>query len=309
METLSTHFYYIRKYINILNEEKTTSRFQKFFQILLGIMHIAYWLPINWFLYIKLKIYKRLNKINQPIIHLYALCWNEEKILPFVLDYYSQFVDKIFIYDNYSTDSSNAILNQNERVKVINFKSDHSINDFIYIDIKNSCWKQSRGKADYVIVCDTDELLYHPDMKTFLENSMNQKLSFFKPIGYNMYSEEFPIYNSSQLITDQIKTGVYDSNYCKSIMFDPHRIVEINYTVGAHFCYPWGIVRQDNNTDLLLLHYKNLSVDYVLNRIKTYRSRISEINIEKKYGAHYLNEDEKITAEIKLGITESKRII
>lgn len=309
METLSTHFYYIRKYINILNEENTKSRFQKFFQILLGIMHIAYWLPINWFLYIKFKIYKRLNKINQPIIHLYALCWNEEKILPFVLDYYSQFVDKIFIYDNYSTDSSNAILNQNERVKVIKFKSDHSFNDLIHIDIKNSCWKQSRGKADYVIVCDTDELLYHPDMNTFLLNSLNKKLSFFKPIGYNMYSEEFPVYTSSQLITNQIKTGVYDSSFCKSIIFDPHRIVEINYTAGAHFCYPWGIVRQENNAGLLLLHYKNLGVDYVLNRVKTYRNRMSEQNIQKQYGTEYMKEDERIASEIILKIKESKPII
>lgn len=43
------------------------------------------------------------------IIHAHILAWNEEKILPFTLDYYSSFCEKIFIHDNMSTDSSDDI--------------------------------------------------------------------------------------------------------------------------------------------------------------------------------------------------------
>ena len=35
-------------------------------------------------------------------IHSHILAWNEEKILPYTLDYYSTFCEKIFIYDNMS---------------------------------------------------------------------------------------------------------------------------------------------------------------------------------------------------------------
>ena len=43
------------------------------------------------------------------IIHAHILAFNEEKILPFILDYYSKICDKIYIYDNISTDSSDDI--------------------------------------------------------------------------------------------------------------------------------------------------------------------------------------------------------
>ena len=42
-------------------------------------------------------------------IHAHILAFNEEKILPFTLDYYSLICEKIFIYDNMSTDSSDNI--------------------------------------------------------------------------------------------------------------------------------------------------------------------------------------------------------
>jgi hypothetical protein len=256
-----------------------------------------------------LKVYKFKHKISRPIIHYYAVCWNEEKILPFMLDYYDQFVDAFYIYDNYSTDNSNKILSKRSNVEVIQFQTENTFNDIIHTDIKNNCWKQSRGKADFVIVCDVDEFLYHPQINDFLKRSIKERMSFFIPTGYNMYSNYFPEYQSEKLIVDSIKNGVFDKDFCKSILFDPHRIVEINYTAGAHFCYPWGIVRTKEDNALFLLHYKNLGVEYVLNRCNMYRNRLSQVNIEKNYGAQYLQEDEKIAKEIEFKIQNSKRII
>jgi hypothetical protein len=124
-----------------------------------------------------------------------------------------------------------------------------------------------------------------------------------------MYSNYFPEYQSEKLIVDSIKNGVFDKDSCKSILFDPHRIVEINFTDGAHFCYPWGIVRTKEDNELFLLHYKNLGVEYVLNRCNMYRNRLSQINIEKNYGAQYLQEDEQITKEIYENLNKADKII
>jgi len=67
------------------------------------------------------------------IIHAHILAFNEEKILPFTLDYYSSFCKKIFIYDNMSTDSSDDIYEQYPNVIVKKWNSNNEINELNYI--------------------------------------------------------------------------------------------------------------------------------------------------------------------------------
>ena len=126
-----------------------------------------------------------------------------------------------------------------------------------------------------------------------------------------MYSEVFPTFDieNIELITDKIKHGVYNIMYSKPILFDPHKIVEINYLPGAHQAIPMGIIKTYNSTDLKLLHYKNLSIEYVLNRVKQYRNRLSDTNIEKGYGIEYLNEDDKIMTDFNNNLIKCKRVI
>ena len=62
-------------------------------------------------------------------IHAHILSWNEEKILPFTLDYYSLICEKIFIYDNMSTDSSDEIYKKYPKVEVIKWDSGNEINE------------------------------------------------------------------------------------------------------------------------------------------------------------------------------------
>ena len=126
MKNNTSQFYFIRKYINILYKR---NKLIKLFHIILSILHILLQLPINALFLIKLKFYRYTNKIDKPIIHYYAVCWNEEKILPFMLDYYDQFVDQFYIYDNYSTDNTKKILSERSKVEVIEFGTNNSFND------------------------------------------------------------------------------------------------------------------------------------------------------------------------------------
>jgi hypothetical protein len=258
---------------------------------------------------LKLKVYKHKHGISRPIIHLHTLCWNEEKIIPFFLQHYNEFVDNYYIYDNYSDDATDTLLAAQPNITVRKYDTEGTLNDLAYIQIKNNCWKKSRGKADYVIVCDVDEFLYHPQLTDLLKKSLRERITFFTPTGYNMFSDHFPEYEPNKSIVDIVKNGVLDKDFSKSILFDPHRIVEINYTAGAHFCYPWGIVKTKEDNKLFLLHYKNLGVAYVLKRSNMYKNRLSQINIEKKFGVQYLKEDEEIAKEIESNLQHSKRVI
>lgn len=270
--------------------------------ILLGLM-------FNLILRIKLSFFKWFKKIKHPIIHYYAICWNEEKMLPFVFDYYDHIVDKFVIYDNYSTDNTLELISKNKKANFIQYSSDGKINDEIYLDIKNNVWKQSRGKADYVIVCDMDEFLYHTDIKHFILDVHSTGYTFFKPKGFEMYSEIFPTYNQGIKLPEIIKTGYFSDKYSKPMLFDPHRIVEINYLPGAHQAFPLGIVKRYEYDNLKLLHYKNLGKEYLLNRISQYRNRLSDVNKQKGYGAEYELEDKKLVEDFNNGFRKSTKVI
>ena len=265
-------------------------------------MHIITRLLINKILLLRLTIYKWLHGIHRPVIHYYAVCWNEEKMLPFMFQYYERFVNHFTIYDNYSDDNSETIIQSHPNTEIKKFSMGGEINDYIYQDIKNNCWKQSRGKADYVIVCDIDEFLYNPDLQKLLGN----KISLPVTEGYNMYSETFPA--DGKDITFQIRKGIADSAYNKCLIFDPHRIVEINYLPGAHQAKPVGIVTRGEEK-AKVLHYKNLGLDYILERYHILAKRLSEKNKEQNLGTHYLYSDEKISADFYRGLSESQTII
>lgn len=262
----------------------------------------------NVVLHFKLKIYKWLHGIHPPIVHYYALCWNEEKILPFVLDYYGRFADRITIYDNCSTDRSREIISSYQNTQIIEFGKDE-FDDTIHNDIKNNCWKQSRGKADFVVVCDMDEFIYSPDIKASLEQLISQGVTVVQPEGYDMYSKDYPTYSKGILITDIVKRGIRSQWFDKCILFDPHAVVEIYYKPGAHECHPVGRINRSSTTGFKLLHYKNIGLEQTIQRIHTYAQRLSKENIEKDLGTHYLEDEQKQIEEFNKNLQKATEII
>ena len=219
-------------------------------------------------------------------IHAHILSWNEEKILPFTLDYYSNICEKIFIYDNMSTDSSDEIYKRYSKVEVIKWDSDDSFNDLHNVNIKNNEYKKrSRNQnVDWVIICDCDEILYHPNLISKLTEYKEQGIDCPKVEGHDMFSESFPIYDG-KLITEKIKYGseVYEP-MSKQIIINPN--VDIEYGFGAHN-YKCLECKTNDDAELKLLHYKFIDFKYVLNRYRTSNKRLSEFNKTNGFGSHY----------------------
>lgn len=223
------------------------------------------------------------------VLEIYAICYNEEKMIPYFMRHYSQFANMVTIFDNMSTDKSRSlIMNHDTRINImlIPYDSNNQIRDDIYLDIKNSCYKNS--KADWVIVCDIDEFVYHPDILNILENT---KATIIRPEGFEMFSEIFP--TTDKMIYDEIKTGIPYPNSSKMCLFKPQE-VEINFTPGCHLANPTGNVVIDDKSGIKLLHYKHLSRKYVIERYTQYVSRLSDINKSKKWGVHYLQTEKEI---------------
>jgi hypothetical protein len=238
------------------------------------------------------------------IIHYYSICWNEEKILPFVLDYYSSICEKMVIMDNESDDDSTAIIRSYKNTEVRTYSTNGEIRDDIYLEIKNNIWKESRGKADWVIVCDVDEILYHPNLIAKLDELKEKGINIIKPHGFDMYAKDYP---KNSLL--EIKTGIKDNRLLgKCIIFNPNSVEEINYKTGCHKCYPTGNLKFYKEDDIKLLHYKCLNLDFLLGRFELLKNRLSHYNIENKFGKHYLAEEKLIKKKYFKNLSNSEDV-
>ncbi len=218
-------------------------------------------------------------------IELFAICWNEIDIIPFFVDHYS-FCNKITVFDNHSTDGSDILLNK-LGCKVIKYGSSQ-LDDREYLRIKNTAWKES--SADYVIVCDMDELLYHPEIKSYLEESLREGVNIFETQGIDMFSNQMPILGKPIQL---INTGILSPAYSKRVIFSPK--IDINYEYGCHKSNPHGNLKWDKSRSLKVHHYRSIGgAMRLLKRHKAYQKRMCEYNRKKGLGSHYLRSDIQI---------------
>ena len=253
------------------------------------------------------------------IIYTYIFCWNEEKILPFTLDHYEKFSDRIFLLDNYSTDRSVEIARTYEKVTVIPFscQDENTYDEFESAKLRSTIYRDetygfnATNKADWAILVDADELVYHPHIEKVLKGYIKQGVGVPRLAGYDMYSKEFPKYKKGELITNKVKEGVESLAECKPVIISPDR-VEVKFSVGAHFhSSATGHVLPSMYPDIKLLHYKNLGSEYVINRYKDLAPRSSCTNKVNQFGEHwYSTRSHKGMQEgFDLGLKESKKII
>ncbi len=201
-------------------------------------------------------------------IDIYTTCYNEEIILPYFLRHYKQFARNITVYDNMSTDNSAKILSETTDVEVIKFDTKNRFEEQVLIDIRNTCWKNS--DADWVIICDTDELIYHPDILNVLKNT---NANHIITEGYEMMSENLPTTNGQ--IYEELKCGYFKPDYSKPCLFKPSQIKDINFAPGSHTAKPEGNVISINDSGIKLLHYKYLNRDVLIKKYAHYAIRQS----------------------------------
>lgn len=231
--------------------------------------------------------------MKQLIIHVYALCWNEEKMLPFFFKHYDNIADQYFVFDNDSTDNSLSILSSNPKVCIDKFEiKDNSLVKSAQNQY-NHFWKQSRGKADWVIICNVDEHLYHPDLRTYLQECTSKGITLIVPTGYEMVSDTFP--DNNKPLHETIKDGARSLNFDKPQIFNPNAIQEINFGPGRHIASPVGNVIKPTKNKVLLLHYKYLGFKYLNSRYSELQQGLRIGDILRRWGIQYLwNEKKKL---------------
>jgi len=172
-------------------------------------------------------------------VHLYALCWNDADMLPFFFRHYDPLVSQYFIFDDHSSDGSLDLMRAHPNVEVEPFvRSDPDSFTLSELSISNECWKRSRGSADWVLVIDIDEHLFHPDLSKLLMRYKALGITIVPALGYQMISDEFP--RSDALLCEAHTCGAPWDIYSKLTLFDPSAITEIDYGEGRHHASPDG---------------------------------------------------------------------
>jgi len=208
-------------------------------------------------------------------IEVYAVCHNEEVLLPYFIRHYSQFAE-ITIFDNQSTDKSLDIIESNN-IKLHSFDTQDLFREDILIDIRNNCWKDSG--ADWVIVTDVDEFVYHKNIIGLLQQT---SATVVFPRMFNMFSFVMP--TTQGQIYEEINMGVEFMG--KMCLFSPKHITSMNFEAGNHIAHPEGNYILDVQSGIINMHFKNLCPEYVINRNAYLFSRQSEENKSNGWNWH-----------------------
>lgn len=206
-------------------------------------------------------------------------------MIPWFLQHYLPIVDKIFVHDNYSTDNSIELLSGDERISVEEFDV---AGDSLIAGLRRkveTMWHRSRGEADWVFIVEMDEHLYHRDMRRFLTDCNAAGLTAVRVAGYQMVADDFPPVREP--LTSTVVRGFGDEDFDKFCIFSPDAITATNFNEGRHRASPLGYVRWTQKTEVKLLHYKALGLDYLTHRSWQLRDRLRPGDKSRGWGNHY----------------------
>lgn len=232
-------------------------------------------------------------------VWIFTISYNESVMIGYFLRHYSTFADKIIVFDEQSTDGTRDIIKSFPKAELRPWPH-KGLDDNRFLEAVNNWYKEARGKADWVMWPDVDELLWHPDPLKSLEHDMRVVQSnIVQAEGFGMISESGPPKHDGQ-IYEVCNKGIRQDNYDKYIIWRPE--IDIKHQHGRH-TYLAGDGRVEHpivsgpRSDLpwfrsycpatqsgwKLLHYHYFGTAYTQQR----NQRNYERAVDKKYAWNY----------------------
>jgi hypothetical protein len=221
-------------------------------------------------------------------IDLYTRCWNDLHMLGFFFRHYDRYVQRYVIFDDGSTDGSCEFLQTHPKVELRTMPppSDPLSRIASGVAVLESCWQESRGSADWVIVTDIDEHIFHPhDLANYLSACKARGITIIPSLGYEMMAEEFP--QGDLLLCRSVTTGARWDGMDKMNIFSPNDVAATNFAPGRHLSEPTGTIVAPASDESLLLHYRHLGFERTFARHALARSRQRPKDLESGWGFQY----------------------
>jgi hypothetical protein len=226
-------------------------------------------------------------------IDIYSICWNEADMLGFFFKQYDPIASRYIFFDDGSSDGSLDILKAHPKVEIRPFP--RLVEDSYVLSaqlLHDSIWKESRGKADWVILTAVDEHLVHPDLPDYLARCQNAGVTAIPALGYQMISDDFP--GPDGVLSEAITHGAPFAKMSKLNIFQPDAISETLYSVGRHTAKPVGRVVTPLVDEVLNLHFKYLDFDRLRDRHKLLASGLGARDVKKGWGHRYWFDEQRL---------------
>lgn len=219
-------------------------------------------------------------------VWLFALSLNEMRMLAFFFRHYDPWVDRYIIYDDGSTDETLNALAARPNVEVRRFER---VQPDSFVESsriwQNNVWKESRGRAAWVVLTAIDEHIYHSAMPAYLARCRKAGVTAIPALGFHMISEGVP--DSNGTLSESCRTGMPSWEMNKLSLFDPAALTETNFYAGRHFAEPAGRVIYPESDEVLNLHYKFIDKPYLKARHRVLRQGLRDGDIAKGLGGQY----------------------
>ena len=225
-----------------------------------------------------------------------TLTYNESKMIPYIMPYYERLgFDKLYIYDNESTDDTVELLKQYPFVEIRTFKTNGK-NNRIQSELKTNFAKQHQNQNDaWLYISDFDEVIYYNgDFKKYLEQKDSQGYTYLNQTMIEPISDKFPnnlIHENCEIchIWKDISGGA------KMTLFKSNKIKDVIYGPGAHTVQisSKSVLKSLNYQEIKSFHIKYIDYDYCLERTKFAQKRRSQEDIKRKFGTQYKVENFK----------------
>ncbi|MCB1864762.1 MAG: glycosyltransferase family 2 protein [Chromatiales bacterium] len=220
------------------------------------------------------------------MVHLYALSWNDGRMVDYFLRHYEPFVDRFFIYDDGSTDGTRDTFAARDDVELrpqLRRYPESWVKSALHF--YNECWMESRGVADWVFIVNLDEHLYHPRMRDYLSECRAAGVTAIPSLGFQMVSAGFP--DTDVPLYRELTMGAPWSQMSKMQIFNPNAVIATNFGPGRHRARFEGDICIPQRNEVLNLHYKYLGLDRLHDRHGALRARLGPLDIQNRWGHRY----------------------
>ncbi len=226
--------------------------------------------------------------MKRPVVHLYTVCWDEADMLGFFFRHYDPWVDRYVVYDDGSTDGSREILRAHPKVDLRDFARVHSESFVLsHKAMQDHAWKESRGRAHWIVVTAIDEHLYVRGraMAEYLAEQTERGVTLIPALGFDMNHATMP--EDRGLLKDVVTRGRPRIAFNKLSIFKPEAVRETGFTAGRHAAEPVGDLRLPARDEVMLWHCKHLGFERNAAREAAQALRLGSVDREHGYAGQY----------------------